>query len=125
MEPNNETEAEKDFENAATLNQQRRRYRRKPKRVLDLVNDVISRRGIAAEKSNNQLQNLWDQVVGIDIANQTKAGALRRGILEVIVSNSSLMQELGFSKPDFLEKLNQEIKHGTIKDIRFRIGRIC
>ncbi len=118
------SEAELDFRNADELNQQRRVYNRKPKQARDVINNVIARRGIAVEKSNHQLQNVWDSVVGMDIANQTKLGNLRRNILEIIVTNSSLMQILGFNKHQYIEKLNQEMRTGEIKDIRFRIGRM-
>ena len=117
-------ESEQDFENAAELNRQRRVYARRPKRAQDLINNVIARRGIAAEQSSHRLQNIWESVIGMDLANQTRVSSLRRGVLEIIVSNSSLMQILSFNKEQYKEEINQQMQNGTLSDIRFRIGRI-
>ncbi len=116
--------AETDFQNAVYTNGKRRIYRRKPKTADNLISQIISRRGIAAEKSNNQLNSLWQSMVSVTIANQTKVGTVRRGILEITVSNSTLLQNLGFGKADYLEQLNQQMQNQTIKDIRFRIGSV-
>lgn len=124
MNPGSQSESELDFQNAADLTQKRRVYSRKPKKAQLLINNIIARRGIAAEKSNQKLQNVWDSVVGMDVANQTKVASVRRGTLEVIVANSSLMQLLSFSKHEYKEEINQQMQNEEIKDLRFRIGRI-
>jgi len=115
---------EKDFDNAQELTDSRRIYARKPKRALNLINDLISRRGIAAQKSDAKLQGVWDGVVGMDIANQTRVANLRRGILTVDVANSSLMQMLEFKRQDYLQEINQQLQSTGIKNLRFRIGSI-
>ena len=115
---------EKDFTNANDLTNARRIYRRRPKTARNLVSDVITRRGIAAEQSNHELQGVWDSIVGMDIANQTKIGSIRRGVLNIEVSNSSLLQHLEFSKHEFKDLINQQMRKAEIKDLRFRIGSI-
>ncbi len=115
---------EKDFRQARELTDQRRIYKRKPKTALNLVNDVIALRGVAAQKSNSKLQGIWDSVVGMDVANRTRVGPIRRGILIVEVANSNLLQELEFEKQNYKELINQQITTTQIKDLRFRIGRI-
>ena len=50
------------------------------------------------------------------------SGGLRRGTLEVVVTNSTLMQELGFQKADLLETLTRLLPDQGIKDLRFRVG---
>ena len=125
--PVNEPElfAEIDFDDAVHTSDQRRIYRRKPKTAVNLINQIISRRGIAAEKSNNQLQGIWDSIVPMEVANQTRVGTVKRRVLEITVGNSGLMQILGFSKDEYLTQLNHQLGNQDIKDIRFRIGRIC
>lgn len=114
---------EKDFDDAKTLTDSRRIFARRPKRALNLVNDLISRRGLAAEKSDAKLQGVWDGVVGMNIANQTRVASLRRGVLVVDVSNSSLMQMLEFKRQDYIQEINEQLQ-SSIKDLRFRIGSI-
>ena len=124
MDPGRQPESELDFQNAAELTQQRRIYKRKPKTAKYLINNIIARRGIAAEKSNQKLQNTWDSIVGMDLANQTKVASVKRGVLEVIVANSSVMQFLSFSKHEYKEQINQQMPNEEILDLRFSIGRI-
>ena len=115
---------ETDFRQAHELNQKRRIYKRKPKTALNLINDVITSRGVAAQRSNAKFQGIWDSIVGVDIANRTRVGAIRRGVLTVEVANSNLLQELEFEKQKYKELINQQITSTQIKDLRFRIGSI-
>ncbi len=119
-----ENQSEFDFENAVDQGRRRRVYRRRPKQARELVNQIIARRGIAAEQTKDQLQQVWDSIVGVDVANQTRTGSVRRGELEIIVANSSLMQFLSFQETDYLSKINQNMRSTEIKKLRFRIGRI-
>lgn len=116
--------AELDFTHAVELNQQRRIHGRKPKRVRDLINDIITRRGIAAEQSNQELQSAWDAAAGLDIANQTRIGTLRRGVLEIVVDNSSLLQLVSFEQERLLEQINHQLRKAEIKRLQFRVGSI-
>lgn len=124
MDPGRPSESEFDFQNAVDLTDERRVYKRKPKSAKYLINNIIARRGIAAEKSNQKLQNVWDSIVGIDLANQTKIASVKRGVLQVIVANSSVMQFLSFSKLEYKEQINQQMPNEEISDLRFSIGRI-
>jgi hypothetical protein len=54
----------------------------------------------------------------------TRIGALRRGTLEVIVLNSTLVQELTFQKATLLKALNQSLPEQGIRDLRFRLGTL-
>ena len=116
--------AELDFEHAVELNQQRQIHGRRPKRVGNLINDIITRRGIAAEQSNQVLQSAWDAAVGMNLANQTRIGSLRRGVLEIVVDNSSLLQLVSFDQDRLLEQLNQQLRKAEIKRLQFRVGSI-
>ena len=113
---------EEDFDVVVRQNQKRRIYRRKPKKALDLVSHIVAKRGIAAQQSSRRLQDLWDTAVGVDVANHTVVGSIRRGQLEVTVANSSLLQSLSLQKQPILKKIQMQIPE--IKNLRFRIGRI-
>lgn len=114
--------SEDDFEVVVRQNQLRRVHRRKPKRAADLVGHIVAKRGIAVQQSSRQLQDLWDGIVGLDIANQTTVGPIKRGYLEVVVSNSSMLQSLIFKKHEILKKMQTQMT--DIKALRFRVGRI-
>ena len=109
--------SEIDFDDAVHTSDQRRIYRRKPKAADNLISQIITKRGIAAEQSNNQLQGIWESIVPADVANQTRVGSVKRKVLEITVSNSGLMQILGFSKTDYLEQINLELGNQNINQL--------
>ncbi len=84
----------------------------------------MARRGYAREHSASECGAAWQAAVGDAFGRFTRAGAVRRGVLEVIVGNSALMQELTFQKSVLLEKLNQSLPDENIKNLRFRVGVI-
>ena len=98
--------------------QKRHRY---PYHMGDVVNQLMGRRGYARFQQSDQLNEIWESAVGPEIASVSKPGNLRRGVLEVIVSNSVVMQELTFAKPGLIHAVNQQF-HQSIRDIRFRTG---
>ena len=51
-------------------------------------------------------------------------GNVRRGVLEVLVSNSSVLQELSFLKPKAIKTLTRLVPEQQIKGVRFRVGPI-
>jgi hypothetical protein len=49
-------------------------------------------------------------------------GKIRRGVLEVLVGNSAVLQELTFQKKHLLDKIVAALPDQKIRDVRFRIG---
>jgi hypothetical protein len=48
--------------------------------------------------------------------------AVRRGVLEVLVGNSTLAQELGFQKKSLVKRLAELLPEEKIRDLKFRVG---
>jgi predicted nucleic acid-binding Zn ribbon protein len=86
--------------------------------------DILSRRGYARERSAAACVEAWRTAAGDKIANQSRAGAIRSGTLEVLTANSTLVQELTFQKQELLKKLGELLPDQPIRDLRFRVGRI-
>ena len=73
-------------------------------------------------QGNSQLVAIWKQVVDERTAERTKVLGLKRGVLEVGVTNSALLNELvSFQKTVLLDRLKAEHPEQNIKDIRFRL----
>lgn len=66
----------------------------------------------------------WREAAGPLAAAYTRVGALRRGTLEVVVANSTLVQELGFQKHALLASLGKLLPDEGIENLRFRTGNI-
>ena len=84
----------------------------------------MARRGYARVQSAEVYDAAWREAAGPLAAQYTRVGSLRRGMLEVIVANSTLLQELVFQKPALLKTLTASLPDEGIKNIRFRVGVI-
>jgi hypothetical protein len=61
-------------------------------------------------------------VIGSPGDKYTRLGSLRRGVLEILVANSVLLQELaGFQKQRLLQELRERLDSPQINDLRFRL----
>ncbi|MDZ4819715.1 MAG: DUF721 domain-containing protein [Planctomycetota bacterium] len=95
-----------------------------PQRIADVLAQLLARRGYANQQSAAAFGEAWSKAVGEPMCQYTRAGNLKRGMLEVTVANSTLMQELGYQKSDILSSLSQLLPDQKIRDLRFRVGSI-
>lgn len=96
----------------------------RPQPIGEILAELITARGYGQVMSANSFADAWATAAGEFFAQHTRPGNLRRGTLEVMVTNSTLVQELGFQKQDLLTKLRELLPEEKIKDLRFRVGRI-
>jgi predicted nucleic acid-binding Zn ribbon protein len=93
-----------------------------PQQLSQALRQLIALRGYARPRGDAQLQNAWRDAVGQPIAKQTRAVAIRRGVLHVSVSNSALLSELnGFHKQLLLGKLTEMHGDLKIKELKFKL----
>jgi predicted nucleic acid-binding Zn ribbon protein len=95
-----------------------------PQTIGAILNELMARRGFARVQSAGALQAAWGEAVGELMAKHTRAGAVKRGRLEVVVANSALVQELSFRKVSIVEALGRSLPDERIKDLRFRVGTL-
>jgi hypothetical protein len=95
-----------------------------PERISDILTQLMSRRGFARVRGAEAYQAAWNEAAGSLGAQYSRAGQLKRGTLEIVVANSTLIQEFGFQKADMLVTLNRLLPDHNIKDLRFRLGAI-
>ena len=96
----------------------------RPQPIKEVLAELIVRRGYAREQSSAAFEGAWRIAAGEFFATHTRCGQIRRGVLEVFVANSILMQELTFRKPQLLQELCRLLPETTIKDIRMRVAAI-
>ncbi len=75
-------------------------------------------RGVQEQK----ILDSWEEVVGKDVAEQTRPTKVRNQMLEVKVSSSVWMQQLQFMKGLIIQKLGA--KGSSVRDLRFFVGEI-
>lgn len=95
-----------------------------PKAMGDVMSRLLTSRGYAHVQSAAACESAWREAVGPAIAPHTRPGNVRRGVLEVLVASSSVMQELAFVKAKVLKQLAQLAPDQKIRDVRFRVGPI-
>jgi predicted nucleic acid-binding Zn ribbon protein len=99
--------------------------RRGPKPLSDILSELFATRGFGRLRALKELEDAWNAAVGEPGCHQTKVGAVRRGVLNVTVAHSTLLEELAaFQKPSLLAALRQNAPGTLIHDIRFRVGPI-
>jgi hypothetical protein len=82
-------------------------------------------RGYGRLRARQELEDAWNAAVGEPSCRQTRLGEVRRGILNVTVAHSSLLEELAaFRKPSLLQALRSSAPGTTIHDIRFQVGSV-
>lgn len=114
--------AEQDLAAACHYVRQQQRYLAEPKGASALLNRLIAKRGLAAEASQQELLNCWQNLVGPALAARTRIGQLRRKTLEITVDGSVVMQQLQFQQPQILEGLQRALPHYGIAKLAFRTG---
>jgi predicted nucleic acid-binding Zn ribbon protein len=93
-----------------------------PETIGNILSELMARRGFARIQSTEVLETAWRQAAGPLAAQYTRVGPIRRGVLEIIVANSTLVQELGYQKHDILATLQQLLPDEGIKCLRFKVG---
>ena len=116
-------DAEADFA-ARREREQRRHYARRPKKIADVVAQLIANRGYGRHESDDELATAWNAAAGKTLAAVSRAGKVRRGTLEVWVANSIAMQEFSFEKERILAELARTLPDANIRGLKLRVGQI-
>jgi predicted nucleic acid-binding Zn ribbon protein len=95
-----------------------------PQTIGNILSELMARRGLARIQSTEVLETAWRQAAGPLAAAYTRVGSIRRGVLDIVVANSTLVQELGYQKFDILASLQQLLPEEKIQCLRFRAGNI-
>jgi predicted nucleic acid-binding Zn ribbon protein len=94
-----------------------------PENVGEILSRLFTARGWGRRQERLRLEEAWADAVGPEGIGHTRVGALRRGVLEVTVDGSALLQELAsFHKRRLLQELRQRLPGTPLTDLRFRAG---
>jgi predicted nucleic acid-binding Zn ribbon protein len=100
----------------------RQYYPKRPQPIAEAMSALLAQRGYANVEAAGQRDGVWQTVVGDSMAQYSRLGNIRRGILEIMVSNSAVLQELTCQKQQLLDKIVVALPDQKIRDLRFRIG---
>jgi len=99
--------------------------RRGARSLSDILGELFATRGYGRLRGLKELEDAWNAAVGEPQCHQTRVGEVRRGVLNVTVAHSTLLEELAaYRKPALLAALRRDASGASIHDIRFRVGPI-
>ncbi len=115
---------QEDTDNDYLLDDYRRRRVpvRPAKQVSDVISQLLVKKGYAQVQSAATCAAAWQMGAGARLGPQTRAGTIKRGVLEVTVKNSAVLQELQFVKAQLIKSLAQSVPDSKIRDVKFRVG---
>lgn len=96
----------------------------RPCRVGTLLQELLARGGMEEKLREYRAWEVWDAVVGPQIAAHARPAKIRNQTLEVRVDQPVWMQQLQLMKPKILARLNEELGEEAIADIYWRRGRV-
>jgi len=69
-----------------------------PKKIADALSNLMARKGYARVLAVSALDDAWQAAAGERLAGHSRPGVVKRGVLEVVVRSSAVLQELTFAK---------------------------
>lgn len=97
--------------------------KRSPRKIGAIIGQLMARRGYAQVQASEEMDRVLQQVVGPALAQSCRCGNVRRGTLDVTVSDSVASQELSFQKRAIVKAMQQEYPNSGIKAVRFSVRR--
>jgi len=118
-----------EFEELQDLERRRASHQRwfnakRPKQIGNVIAQLVQRKGYAQVRAAGERDEAWRKSVGEPLVVSTRVAGIRRGVFEVLVANSLMMQELTFRKEELLSDLRDRLPEEGIKQLRFRLGNI-
>lgn len=94
-----------------------------PENLGDILGKLFAARGWGRKNDRLKLENAWAEAAGPQLLKETRVMNVRRGVLEIEVKGSVLLQELAqFHKRGLLGKLRKLLPTMTLTDLKFKAG---
>lgn len=94
-----------------------------PENLGDILGKLFAARGWGRKNDRLKLEGAWAEAAGPHLLKDTRVMVVRRGVMEIEVKNSVLMQELAqYHKRGLLGKLRKLLPSLTLTDLKFKAG---
>ena len=80
---------------------------------------LIKKQGLENELNQQKAIDLWGDIVGKKIKENTEPIEVQFGVMVVKTKNPVWSQELQFQKESIIKSINEKLTKKTIKDLRF------
>jgi hypothetical protein len=93
------------------------------KRICDILPDLLKEIKAVRGERPDLVLSAWPEIIGKRFASMTRAVSFERGILSVVVKNSTLLSLLTqHEKPRLIQKIKEQFPECALQNIIFRIG---
>ena len=83
------------------------------------IDSMLRKFGIENAIAQNNVLNIWNEIVGEKVAKNTEPDRVEHGVVIVKVSSPTWRQELFLQKKEIINKINNTVGKNVIRDIRF------
>ena len=87
--------------------------------IKQAIKILLKKTGLEGGVKQQEVINVWEEVVGDKVSQNTSPEKVESGTLYIKTSNPTWRQELVFKKSDIIKKLNNKLGKNTIKEIKF------
>ena len=95
-----------------------------PEKIGDILGRLFVAKGWGRKQERLKLEKSWAEAAGEEYAAHTRVLVLKKGVLEVSVDSSVLLQELSqYQKRPILAKLRKLLPALVLTDLRFKYGK--
>lgn len=95
-----------------------------PEKIGDILGRLFVAKGWGRKQERLKLEKSWAEAAGEEYAQHTRVLVLKKGVLEVSVDSSVLLQELSqYQKRPILAKLRKLLPALVLTDLRFKYGK--
>lgn len=91
-----------------------------PSRIGDLLPDALERMGPSGVWTDVRVRRVWERAVGETVASHAKVLRLRKGTLEVGVTEDTWATELRYLGAVIASKLNELLGEDLVREIAVR-----
>lgn len=91
--------------------------------ISPTLNGLLTRANLRQGIANYQVLPLWEEIIGIHLAAQTKPLRIQGTTLWIYVENATLRHHLMYLVPKILEQIRKRVPDAEIRDLRFTLNR--
>ncbi len=95
-----------------------------PTPISEVLGERSKGKDMADKMRRYAIWDRWADLVGSEVAAHARPARWQGKVLIVRVEHPAWIHELGFLKPQMMEKLTMALPNIAIKDIRFEVGQL-
>jgi len=94
----------------------------RPQELSALLASIFDGKPAAKLLKEIVIWQVWDEVVGPQVARRARPAAIRDGLLTVTVASGPWLQQLTFLKGEIIAQLNEKIGDALVREIYLKAG---